>query len=849
MMMNKMNYYEESMPIATKTDDYLQYFLNEGLSEQEKINHYLKKSLPFQKEYLFSHMNLYLNYPHLLNQILSITCPAIAIWEESIQLAFPSCLSKLINEIVSNRLFISHKDIIAAILFHIIKSIISTRKVLRNQYVTHFSLIIESLSQDKNNKLDLNENIIDYALSIGKVNLKNKQAKLSAFICSSLLRIIKSNTNELINRLNQLFLNKNAKLKYQLSYDSILLLRDSSDPKTIEAVIQIIKKYSNEESSIIKANSIRAIVDNWNKWLKHTLENDDYNSKYNMINDIITNIAIVFNNSDNYDNCIDVTIELYKSLIDFLSRDSIISQLQSAYDNNALRMFIEKESLQLFINNYLYSNKHKQHKELNVIVSLLPKEILVINLLTGNSTSLTDRFNEKIFSLIKETNDFDQLLYYKQLEIISPILSQSLLNTILNEADISLALNNTFPYLVYAFKSNTNEVSLNLFMDNISKTEFSKIPVMNLPFVLQGIQKLIEVVYSKANIKKKEEFYTKMIFKCKTLIKLNKGMFILSEVMKVLIQIIKYSLGRDEVIDYCLQYRSNLSFYKRRLFLIFLKESFIHFSINFLYEKGIWDKYLSLLSSTTISIELGEMIDFLQIDKLALVSNDKKLYSILNTIQQLSFNDYELLKKISKLYLLMEKERSIKNTQEQQRYLIEDQRKYREELDIGNKEMNNKFQVQYKPPSGLKGKIKTIRNSNKLPPVSIQKTMGNGFKVILRSKDFNHSELNNASNRLHHDLSNSSVNSNRNNINSQCNDIRSSNNSRIILSSSTNQQINGNVLSKNAKKNNKIILKKEANKILGLNINSNNIVKSTNNSNRVSNKNNKDISYPKINTK
>ena len=268
------NYYEETMPLETNDDDYLQYFYDETIPLFQRLNSVIKRGEPFQRQALLSKLNLFQS-KDIFKSLMEYILDDIQTWDKETITLFPKYLYNLLTEprdilmqSIDNKLF-------NAIFKKIISIISSTEEQISREYMTYLEKIIIHFnnSEDKNSSnfpYVFEESIYDDIISLSKIDesLLNKQ--LSCCLCCSVIRLINDYKNEkvlgLFNRVTFLFTFCDKQIEAQLARELEFLIpifkKDLLEDSNVSPSIY---SYLNRDSdSALQTTTIISIVKNLN---------------------------------------------------------------------------------------------------------------------------------------------------------------------------------------------------------------------------------------------------------------------------------------------------------------------------------------------------------------------------------------------------------------------------------------------------------------------------------------------------------------------------------------------------------------------------------------------------------
>ena len=192
------NYYEDTMPLLTNKDEYLKYYLDESLPMFDKLNILMKKGQPFQRQALINNLNAYVN-DSLFKSLIEYIISDIETWEIESCILLPK---SLYNVLKSNKL---ENGLFNIIFKHMIVYMCSGAESLKNEYTYYFNELIDFYSINNNFDYEINNDIFELILSMGKFGQSKENRRLSCYFSSCFSRLLykKNNNKEIIQKLYQ----------------------------------------------------------------------------------------------------------------------------------------------------------------------------------------------------------------------------------------------------------------------------------------------------------------------------------------------------------------------------------------------------------------------------------------------------------------------------------------------------------------------------------------------------------------------------------------------------------------------------------------------------------------------
>jgi hypothetical protein len=375
------NYYEETMPLITNEEEYLKYYYEESLPIFDKLNSIIKKGQPFQRQSLLKNLLVYVKEP-FFKSLINFIINDILTWDSETILLLPKALYILIT----NTDYILENELFNIIFKHMINSVSSGAEKSRNEYTFYFNKIIEfySIIDIKNNNkikknffpYTINDDIIEFIVSLGIFGQTTSNRKLCCFLSSSLCRIMikinggrnnldDTNIKKLYERLSYLFWDGEKMIEGQMVRELLYIIPIFKDIMfTNEDIIQAIKSYINHDTDhIIQVMAIISV-----------LKNIVYlNKEINIINvlfDEIKEIIEDFDYESLYKNLIlhILVIEIYNNYLElnpaFIYRIFKLGIMKNYYNYYKLDIFFIKNFEKYFflINYFLENAQYLQNK-------------------------------------------------------------------------------------------------------------------------------------------------------------------------------------------------------------------------------------------------------------------------------------------------------------------------------------------------------------------------------------------------------------------------------------------------------------------------------------------------------
>ena len=399
------NYYEDTMPLLTNQDEYLKYYFDETLPTFDKLNIIIKKGESFQRQALMKNLIVYVK-ESLFKSLIQFIISDIGTWDSETALLFPQSLyTVLINTdyIIDNELF-------NIIFKHMVDSVSVGDEKKKDEYTFYFNKVIEFYSINNPKNLlhnfpySINNDIIEYIVSLGKFGQTANNRRLCAYLSASICRIINVNSSksgkkilenylqQLYKRLSYLFWDGDKIIEAQMVRELLYIIPIFKDKMFANEDINLaLESYINNDTDhIIQTMSIIALLKN----LIHI-------SNYSRIIEVMLNKIKEIVEDNDYE-------ELYKNSI----IDNLINILYEVYLNIPEEIINDVFKLGIFQTYYSYDTISGVHIQNLDKVSFL-YEFLLNNNKNGNdspdSASATDSEKNELSDSVKLQLNFDEI--------------------------------------------------------------------------------------------------------------------------------------------------------------------------------------------------------------------------------------------------------------------------------------------------------------------------------------------------------------------------------------------------------------------------------------------------------
>ena len=401
------NYYEETMPLETNNDDYLQYYYDETIPLVQRLNTIIKKGDPFQRQALLSKLNL-LQTNDIFKSLMEYILNDIETWDKETITLFPKYLYPLLTKPRNILLQSIDNKLFNAIFKKLISIISSTEEQISREYMSYIEKLIIHFNNSEEKisskfPYEFEESIYDDIISLSKIDesLLNKQ--LSCCLCCSVIRLINDNKNEkvqgLFNRVTFLFSFCDKQIEAQLA-------------RELEFLIPIFKQNLLEDSNV--SPSIYSYLN----------RDSDSALQTTTIISIVKNLDVI-----NYGELINKLVAKYKDLlfaeeVNFEQRNKniifleLIKSLEKNYKNidiNIIKKFFEDN----FIADFIIKNKEEQIiiENFDLIIFIYETMLTELELINSEETLKEDNKEESTINMKMNYDDLFVGIYNYYLNI------------------------------------------------------------------------------------------------------------------------------------------------------------------------------------------------------------------------------------------------------------------------------------------------------------------------------------------------------------------------------------------------------------------------------------------------
>ena len=599
---------EDIMPLTTNQEDYLKYYIDESLPLFDKINTIIKKGESLQRQALINNLNSY-SHDSLFSNLIDFIIKDIGTWEsESINL-FPK---SLYNIIINNKL---DNDLFNMIFQHIIKNITTGADQTKMEYTLYFDKIIEfyrptktpyeiynniNINIDKEFPYNLNDNIFEVILSLGKFGESPNNRRLCCYLSSSLCRLLVKKEKE----------KNNENIK-------------NNHSEYVGKMYQRLSRLFDDPEKIIEMQMVREL-----KYIIPLFKNELFSNK-----DIVEDIGFYIN--IDWD-CVpqSMTIICLLNNITLIEsqkylREVLFEKIKEIIEDKDYEIHFINDIMDCLINN-LYNNFKNIPKIINQVSELKILEHYINKLFSSKTLDIFIKNFDKIYFII---NNIDELStpYIEFGTENNSNINTSNMNTInIYKNNLNTNINNN---LISSFSQTTenknqNKISFDVLFINIYNKIYN-----NIEAEKSSSTNLISLTSSDSNEIKVEDKDSKKNLLFKYLSNILKCIFLRHKYTKPLIDVIFDLFKKESIIDiltyYCKERNDLEKFYIKKknkfyqLLHFFAKNNYkkyinnLNINLNyisnnpnssynkeFIYENNIYNKlFLSILNNIIAQIE------------------------------------------------------------------------------------------------------------------------------------------------------------------------------------------------------------------------------------------------------
>ena len=642
-----------------------------------------------------------------------------------------------------------------------------------NEYVYYFNEIINFLSENKKNKIEINNDIIELIISLGKFGQTPKNRRICCYLCSCVIRIDNNNNEQIYNRLLILFNDSDLIVKLQISNEMKYIinifhekLKENMGKNELNDAILLYLNYDINQN--IQVFSIISLIYNLNLLHKELLNKllckikeiiDDKLYENKLKHDIMSNlIKKISTNKDEYN-------DIIKNIYDL---DILNIYINLFIDKKKEYQFLS-EMIENFKNIYIINENIIEEKKLNLI-NLFETILDIIYNSENNNNSNCEYSNNK--------SENDNISYENIIEIFFNYLDE-ILSCIFNDNKFNIISIEKLFTNIYTINF-LKEKNLYLIFNAILSSSLTKIHYLSFSLI-----KNITTYYTEEKNKFLNEYFINFfdsliiaiplifykLFNKKDAIynhietflnsiltdNIQKGFEVIKNCISIYPYLIKFSKNREKYIEFIHNnFFLNSSYYKRRFFIYYLKTCFDILSFKFIITQKIFNDFLKIIEDKADIISTDAMKLFYDYNKF--FYNEGIATSVTKVIYKLpKSNDIEKNKIIKKL---LNNNRRFSISQEAKADQIE---KYSNEIEINNKEVKSNTITLLNPFNTEKNNINN-ENNKKIENNIITNKHQNSKKTLPKLKKFNSSNV-----LKEHKINNKDLHNNSLNINKNCN--------------------------------------------------------------------------------
>ena len=612
-----MAFIEETIVLKdVKLEEINKYYIQDDLSETERITYILKKGYQCQKEKLIINLPyLYFkNYPkntNLISSTINSIMENIELSEKKTQILYGKALgelgerlSSIISENKNNKSFSSklqEENItqFTVIIKHFLVCISTLEKTVSDEYILNFTNLIEHC-QKIDFRTKISKEIVEYASSLGKFGQNITNRKFSIFFCVNLMQISIDRENDIYKRLELLFDDNERLIRFEIAYQIRYIIKENDVNYCINNLVTIITSLFNEIDLMLRAIIIESMLFN-NNFRKFETEKTVCNIMINAIDESFQ-ITDFYALTNDFNNLINIFINLISSSVDddynrkiflgliknFLKKFFFVNEMKNSTNVNLIfrvdyglknfdkiLIILSKENEIQFIKDifgiaikYFFGSKENLkdfYKILPEICKNIPKEMLTKNF-----------FQKTLFffdfeNLCLGNQEFDEEFLH-----ILPLIADEMIKTENDEFInfIISKLHNIIP-LISKLKNWRNQAA---------------VITLLLPFPLYLI-----INYTKYLLF--EDIYDILFNFCKDFLSKGRNYQLEKEITKLLVELLRCHLKqRENIIAFINEsFLNNNSFFRRRVYAFFTDACLKSLSFSSCKKSGIFDNFLHYL--------------------------------------------------------------------------------------------------------------------------------------------------------------------------------------------------------------------------------------------------------------
>lgn len=222
------------------------------------------------------------------------------------------------------------------------------------EFIRTFNIIVKFFCYYK--KIQIGNDIIDYACNMGTYGKSILSRRLCVFFCSGLIQVFyylkkeinENNNSELFNRIMILSSDIDISIRIEIAFNLRFICQELDGNFIKRNLLKTIENYLNEDNFIVKAEALISVIRNFKKF------HDESNS--NFINFFMQKLTNFFEMNNNYNLSYEVFLTIINEYFDSL-KDYINCILM--YLNNPVSKSIGINLLNLDVTKYSFFNTIK----------------------------------------------------------------------------------------------------------------------------------------------------------------------------------------------------------------------------------------------------------------------------------------------------------------------------------------------------------------------------------------------------------------------------------------------------------------------------------------------------------
>ena len=298
---------------------------------------------------------------------------------------------------------------------HFFTAISTLEKTVSDEYITNLNNVINDYAAN-NFRMNIDSSLVEYANTLGKFGQSVKNRQFSAFLCICLLRIAKSKTNDIDNRLLFLCNDNESAIKYEMSYQIRFIINENDSEFCSKNLLETINHFLTQSDLAFCSIFIESLLykDNITK----------LNKQPEIVDAFVNRVNQIFNTDD---------FCILKIDFEFISA-IFVNVLSHAYDNDGKRKMFVK-GIKAYLMNFfiVYEKKNSANSVISFKIEHCLEnlhKIIKVFVLEKDKQFVNDIVNASLKYFFKNETNIS-LLYNNLHLIINEICSEQQIMTML----------------------------------------------------------------------------------------------------------------------------------------------------------------------------------------------------------------------------------------------------------------------------------------------------------------------------------------------------------------------------------------------------------------------------------